>query len=105
MEVILKSIKDAELKSAEIKAEAQNECAVIAADAEKKAAEILKTSEERLKLFKEQSLANAVKNAQDDYENKIKQAKADAKAYADGVIKNTGKEVNDIVGRVLSGNG
>ncbi|MDE6356077.1 MAG: hypothetical protein K2L67_02425 [Clostridia bacterium] len=105
MEVILKSIKDAEMKAAEIKAEAQNECAVIAADAEKKAAEILKTSEERLKLFKEQSLANAVKNAQDDYENKIKQAEADAKAYADGVIKNTDKEVNDIVGRVLSGNG
>lgn len=105
MEEILKSIKEAEHKAAEIKAEAQDGCAVIAADAEKEAAEILKTSEQRLKLFKEESLSNAAKNAQKDYEDKIKQAKADAEAYADGVIKNTDKEVNEIVGRILSGNG
>ena len=36
MEEILKSIKEAEQKAAEIKAEAQDGCAVIAADAEKK---------------------------------------------------------------------
>lgn len=105
MEEILKSIKEAELKAAQIKSEAQDGCAVIAADAEKRAAEILKTSEHRLKLFKEESLSNAAKNAQKDYEDKIKQAKADAEAYADGVIKNTDKEVNEIVGRILSGNG
>ncbi len=105
MEVVLKSIKEAEKRAAEIKTAAQNECAEISAAAEKRAAEILKASEERLKLFKEQSLLKAVKNAQNDYDNKIKEAEADAKAYADGVIKITGKEVNDIVGRILSGNG
>jgi len=105
MEVILKSIKEAESKAAEIKAAAQEECAAISAEAEKRAAEILKTSEERLKLFKEASLVKAAEKAQSDYENEIKRAAAEAKIYADGVIKKTDKEVGEIVGRILSGNG
>lgn len=104
MEVILKSIKDAEERAAEIKAAALSECAAVLAGAEKRAAEILKTSEERLKLYKEQSLVKAEEKAETDYKNEIAKKTAEAKAYADKIIKNTGKEVGDIVGRILSGN-
>lgn len=104
MEDVIKSVTEAEQEAERIKEAADIKCAEIIARAEKDAAEILKRSEERLKLYRENALAKAAKDAEDAYKKSVKDSLEEATAYADEVLKKTDKQVTEIVGRIVGGN-
>ena len=97
MNEIIKSITEAEEKAAGIKAEALKKAAEIAAAAEIRADEIEKKCETDCKLYRE----NALKKA--NYDKALTDKRAEAKEYADAVLKKTDGVVNDIVRRITRG--
>ncbi len=100
-EDVIGIITQAEARAAEIKAKAQAEAAEIIAGAEKKAAEIVKSSELSCAEYRREALAEAEKTAQSDYEKSIADSCAEAKNYADSLIKYSGEYVSGIVGRLV----
>ena len=104
MEDIIKVITDAEERAAEIKAQAQERAAEILENASRRAEEILRDSETKCKILREVSIRQAEEDAESAYDETLKKSAADAKKYADGVIKTAEGEINAIVGRVAGGN-
>lgn len=105
MEEIIKSITEAEAKAEQIKAAAKLRAEEISAAAEKRAAEIYKNSEAELKTLREVKLRAAEAEAENRYNKEIAEKTAEAEKYAEGLIADTEKQVNEIVGRILGGNG
>lgn len=103
MNEVIKSITEAEEKAAEIKAQAQLKADEIFADAQVKADEVSRKSETDCKLYKDNQIKKAEKDAAQNYENYISEKKNSAKTYADSLIKNTGATVDNIVRRITSG--
>lgn len=103
MTEVIKSITEAEEKAAEIKAKALERAAEIAAEAETKAEDISRKNETDCKLFREGQLKKAEKDAAAEYEKALTDTRAEAKAYADGVLKRTGGVVTEIVRRITRG--
>ncbi len=103
MNEIIKSITDAETKAAKIKAEAQQKAAEIAAAAEVQADEIARKCETDCKLYRENQLKKAERDAEVSYEKALAEKRAEAKAYADALINKTESAVNDIVRRITRG--
>lgn len=104
MEDIIKVITEAEERAAEIKAQAALRAAEILENASKRAEEILRESETKCKILREVSVRQAEEDAENAYNDALKKSAADAKKYADGVIKAAEGEINVIVGRVAGGN-
>lgn len=104
MEEIIKSITEAESQAAQIKANAQESAAKIIAGAQESAAQIAKNAESECKLLRETGLQSAEKTALDNYDKTIAESTANAKKYADGVIKTVDGYVSEIVGRIVGGN-
>ena len=90
MQEIINSINEAEAKAAEIKAAALQKAAEITAAAEVRADEVARKCETECKLYRENQLKKAERDAQ-------------AKASADSVIKKTDGAVKDIVRRITRG--
>lgn len=103
MNEIIKSITEAEAKAAEIKADALQKAAEIAAAAEVRAEEIARKCETDCKLFRENQLKKAERDAQANYEKSLSDKRAEAKAYADSLINGTDNAVDGIVRRVTRG--
>ena len=103
MQEILKSINEAEEKAAEIKASAQQKAAEIAENAEERAAEIAKLSEAECKAYRERALKDAEEAAQNYYDEKITEKRADAAKYAEDCLKSTDEIVSDVVRRIVRG--
>lgn len=99
-ENIIGYIAEAERQAAEKKAQAQAEAAEIVAAAERQAAEIAKSSEAECALLREQTVKVAEEHARASYDGALSGAHAEAKEYADGLLKNAGGHVADIVGRL-----
>lgn len=103
MNEIIKSITEAEGKAAEIKASALEKAAEIAAAAEARADEIEKKCETDCKLFRENAIKKAERDAAANYDKALADKRAEAKAYADSVIKKTDGAVTGIVRRITRG--
>ena len=103
MNEIIKSITDAEAQAAEIKAAALQKAAEITAAAEVRADEIARKCETDCKLYRENQLKKAERDAEANYEKALSDKRDEAKAYADSVIKQTDGAVNDIVRRITRG--
>jgi vacuolar-type H+-ATPase subunit H len=103
MNEVIKSITEAEGRAAEIKAQALSKADEIFAEAQKSADEVSRKSETNCKLYKDNQIKKAEKDAEADYEKYVSEKKSAAKAYADSLIKNTGATVQDIVRRITSG--
>lgn len=103
MEDIIKEITEAEQRASEIKAQAYAEAAEIAARAEVRSREILKASEAELKIFREEQIKTAEESAQKVYLLSVSENAAEAREYADGIIGNTERQVNQIIGRICGG--
>ncbi|MDE6504448.1 MAG: hypothetical protein K2L42_01090 [Clostridia bacterium] len=103
MTEILKEITAAEEKAAQIKSEALARAAKIAEDAEAAAAAIAKRSEAECKTYRESSLRKAESDGEKLYLAETDKKRAEAKAYADKVISESGGAVNEIAGRITRG--
>lgn len=103
MEEILDTIIKAEQEAEQIKNSARLRAAEIIEKAEKRAAEIEKKSVEECKLLKEKKIAEAQKKAQADYESELAEKSAQAKEYADGVLKKCAAVADKIVGGIVRG--
>ncbi|MDE7083501.1 MAG: hypothetical protein K2O89_07365 [Clostridia bacterium] len=103
MNEVIKSITEAEAKAAEIKADALQKAAEIAATAEMRAEEISRKCETDCKLFRENQLKKAERDAEANYEKEISEKSGKAKAYADLLITKTDGTVNEIVRRITRG--
>lgn len=103
MQEILKLIKEAEEKAAEIKAAAQQKAAEIAENAEERFAEITKLSEAECKAYREKSMKEAEEAAQKGYEDEIAAKRAAAAEYCADCLQSTDSIVSDIVRRVVRG--
>lgn len=103
MEEILKSITGAEERAREIISDAEEKAAKIAEKAEAEAAEILKTCDTECKDLRESSIKKAEKDGQIAYGEAISHKRAEAVAYADEILKNSGNTVTEIVRRITRG--
>ncbi len=103
MEEILKSVAEAEARAAEIREDATDKAAEIVARAEARATELAKSSEADSKAYREQALAAARRQAQEDYLRALEVRRGEAEKYADGLLKNTDAFVNTITRRICSG--
>lgn len=99
-ENIIEFIAEAERAAAEKKAQAQAEAAEIVAAAERQAAEITKSSEAECALLREETVKSAEEKAHAAYNSALSGARAEAKQYADGLLKNASGHVAVIVGRL-----
>ena len=100
MEEIIKAVKEAEAEAAQKKAQANEKAAQIAAQAEQDAQDILKASEAECKQYRERELKNAEENAENAYFVTLSEKRAEAKAYADSLLKDTKASVGRIVRRI-----
>ena len=99
-ENIIGLITSAERDAAARKSRAQDEAAEIITDAEKRAVEIAKNSEETCKAYREKMLKAAQKYAQASYDRTIEKSRAYAKQYADDCLNRAEPFVNEILERV-----
>lgn len=99
-ENIVSLISEAESKAAEIKARAQAQAAEILAAAEKSASETVKRSETACAAVREQILNAAEGEALDQYRQATDKSRAEAMAYAEGLLKRADICVADIIGRI-----
>ena len=76
---------------------------MIAAQAETRAAEIAKSSEEVCKAYRETQLKAAEADAQKKYLAALAEKRAEAEAYAARLLENTELPVSKIVRRVCGG--
>lgn len=104
MEEVLKSVKEAEAKAAEIKAEAEAKAEEIIAASRACANEITKKSEEELKSYRETALKEAELRVQKEAERALSENEAKEIKAADALLKDTANTVSQIVRRVTDGN-
>ncbi|MBO5412050.1 MAG: hypothetical protein J6A38_03110 [Clostridia bacterium] len=102
-EEIIKSITNAEAKALEIKRVAQEQSARILADAEIRAEQILQTSAETCKAYRDEQLKQAVAQSEEEYCTTLKEEERKAKAYCATVLQTSEIVVSEIVGRIISG--
>ena len=100
MEELIQSIQEAEERAQKLKADARERAAAITAEAEQSASALLSACEKECAEKRLSSLALARDGAQKEYEKSIAEAEAEAKQYADGVLKDTKSVVSRIVRRV-----
>ena len=99
-ENIIGQIAEAEKEAAERKAQASLRAAEIVAEAEQRAALFAKGSEAELRNYRETALKQATERAQKEYEKSIAACAAQAKEYADGLLKGAEGYIAQIVGRL-----
>ena len=97
---IIDMIAEAEQEALASVEEAQRKAADIVTEAEKKALEITKSTEETGAKRTAEILQRAKEEAEVSYQKTIEQCKADAKAYADGILEHIETQVEEIVGRI-----
>ena len=100
MDEIIQAVTEAEAKAAQIKAQASEKAAEIVAQAEQEAQDILKASEAECKKYREQAIKSAEENAENAYFVALSSQRAEAKAYADDLLKDTKASVGRIVRRI-----
>lgn len=103
MEEILEGIIEAENQAEEIKNSARLRAAKIIEDSEKRALDAEKRSVEECKILKEKKIAEAEVSAQSAYDKELAEKQAEAKAYADKMIKKAEPFADKIVGRIVRG--
>ena len=103
-EDIIKKITEAEEEAANIKASATQVAADKIANAELRAAEVMKTSDEVCKAYRETALKNAEISAQKEYDEAIKKAETDARNYCAEILLKSDTAAAVIVGRIIGGN-
>lgn len=103
MDEIIKNVKEAEEKAAEIKAVALKKAAVISENAESRAAEISAANEAECKALKENAVKKAEAEADRLYNLALEKKRNEAKEYADKLAAKTDGAANEVVRRVLSG--
>lgn len=103
MREIMEKISEAEEKAAQIKAQANDKAASIAADADEHAADIERLAEVDAKKLREDTVAQAIEEAQKRYDNEIAVNRAKAATYCADRLKSSDKAVGDIVRRVTRG--
>lgn len=103
-EEIVKSITEAEEKAAEIKRIAQETAAKILADAEKNAARTESSSAEICKAYTETQIKTAKAEAENRYISTLETELQNAKKYCAQILEKSEIAVNDVVGRITSGN-
>lgn len=103
MDEIIKSITETEAKAAEMKAEALQKAERIVAEAEARADEIARKCDTDCKLFRENQLKKAEKDAAEYYKKALSDKRTAAKLYADSLINKTDGAVKEIVRRISSG--
>lgn len=100
MDEIIQAVTEAENNAAQMKAQASEKAAKIVAQAEQKAQEILKASETECKEYREREIKKATENAENAYFVALSEKRAEAKAYADDLLKDTKTPVGRIVRRI-----
>ena len=103
-EDIIKKITEAEEEATNIKAEATQAAMDKIANAELRAAEMMKTSGEVCKAYRETSLKNAEISAQKEYEDAIKNAELEARKYCESILLKADTAAAVVVGRIIGGN-
>lgn len=102
-EEIVKSIKEAEMQAAQIKAAAQLKAQEILSEAEMQAARSEKSSAEVCKAYRESQIKLAQADAEAAYAATLKEKEREAKEYCTRVAEQSDISVSKIVGRVVSG--
>ena len=102
-EDIIKSIAEAEEQGAAMKAAATENAAQTIKQAEKRAAEIEKTSGDVCKAYRETMQKQAEETAARSYAQTLEKAQADAREYCRKILSETDAVVGKIVGRIISG--
>ena len=102
-EEIIKSITEAESRAAEIRRMAQETAVKILTEAEKNAARTEKSSAEICKAYTDTQIKTAKAEAENRYISTLENESQKAKKYCAQVLENAENVVNDIVGRVISG--
>ena len=102
-EEILRAIQTAEETAARTKAAAVERAASILRDAETTAAQKERTSTEVCKAYRATQSKRAEEEAAKNYAETLEQARKNAKAYAEKLLKDSEKYVAEIVGRITSG--
>lgn len=100
MEDVIAAVTQAEEKAAQKKAEAQSRAAAILEEAEARSRETLKQAEADCKRYRETELLRAEENAENAYRVAVSDKKAEAKAYAELVMKQAKPAVSRIVRRI-----
>ena len=100
MDEIIQAVTEAERSAAQTKAQASEKAAEIIAQAEQEAQDILKASEVECKKYREQAIKSAEENAENAYFVALSSQRAEAKAYADDLLKDTKASVGRIVRRI-----
>ncbi len=100
MEDIVQAIVEAEREAAAQKARAQTRAAEIVADADRRAADIVRASEEACKQLREEIVARAEEQAEAEYDAAIRVSRAEAEQYANEALEFSEVHVCNIVGRL-----
>lgn len=100
-ENIISLIAETEKKALDIREGARSRAAEIVTAAEKEAMEIAKNSENECAALTGKIVAQAKRDADAAYEETLKKQRAEAAAYADGVLERVESEVAAIVGRIV----
>ena len=103
MDEIIRNIKEAEERAAEIKAQAYKKAEIIAENAVSEAAKIAAENEAECKRIKDNAVKKATADAQKAYLAAVEKKRGEAEAYADALAKKTGGAVADVVRRITSG--
>ncbi len=102
-EEVIKLIADAEKEGLAMKNVASENASQTIRQAEKRAAEIEKTSAEVCKAYRETMQKNAEDTATKTYNQTLEQARLDAREYCRKILSGTDATVGKIVGRITSG--
>ena len=102
-EEIIGAIAAAEEEAAAVKNKAVEEAADRAAQAEVRAAEILCSSEEVCRAYRETQMKAAAANAEKAYRSALSEQGAAAREYADRLSERADRFVGIIVGRIVRG--
>jgi vacuolar-type H+-ATPase subunit H len=102
-EEILRSVRAAEETAARTKATATEQATNTVREAEQTAEQKERTSQEVCKAYRATQAKLAEEEATNAYNETLKKARKEAKAYAEELLKESEKYVVEIVGRITSG--
>ena len=100
---IIKAITQAETQGEQFKAEARERATFIIEDAEMRATQKVKTTEEICKAYRDTQMKNAQTDAELSYAKLLSEKEAEAKDYCAKVLEDMDTVVSEIVGRILGG--
>lgn len=104
IEEILNSIKQAELKAEEIKAEAEQQASDLLLKTSEDGEALIKKATEEVKKLKAENLANAEKSANKIYDESIQKAQESANKQKEDLNSTIISLGEEIYGRILNGN-